>query len=261
MVNYRSYNQYLKERFGGSVLKVPLHAGFSCPNIDGAKSTGGCIYCDNVAFSPAAASKQPVLKQLEAGITRSGKRFDLFIGYFQTYSNTHAPLNRLKAVYEPIIAHPKVVGIAIGTRPDCFSEEIYRYLSEISQRTYLSIELGMQTIHNSTLRLINRGHSFEESKCSIEQLNRLGIETVAHVMLGLPNETRAMMLQTASALAVLPVHGVKLHQLMVINRTVLHKQWYSIGRLTVLELPQYAELLAEFISRLRPDQVIHRIMA
>ncbi len=260
MFPYKTYNNYLKKRFGKSVLKISLNGGFTCPNIDGTKSKGGCIYCDNVAFSPLAASTEPVMVQLENGIART-KRFELFIGYFQAFSNTYAPVEKLKELYEPVITHPSVVGIAIGTRPDCFSEIIFDYLSDIHQRTYLSVEIGLQTIHNSTLEKINRHHTFEESVSVIEELSNRGIETVVHIMLGLPGESREMMMETAESVANLSVQGIKIHQLMVIKGTALEKKLYSTGKLNVLSLDEYAELVGVFLSRLRPDQIIHRIMA
>jgi len=199
--------------------------------------------------------------QLEKGIARGRKRFDAFIGYFQSFSNTHAPVEILREKYEPVIAHPDVIGIAIGTRPDCFSSEIYDYLADVNRRTYLSVELGIQTIHNDTLRKINRSHSFEESLATIHELADRNIEVVVHVMLGLPGETHAMMMETAEKIAQLPVQGIKIHQLMVIRGTVLEKQYFSKRKLKVLELEEYAELVGEFLIRLRPDQIIHRLMA
>ena len=261
MNNYKTYNNYLKKRFGKSVLKIPLNAGFSCPNINGTKSKGGSIYCDNVAFSPVAASTDPVLTQLENGVVRGKHRFDLFIGYFQAYTNTFAPVKKLKKIYEPVIDHPDIVGIAIGTRPDCFSEGIFDYLSELNERTYLNVEIGMQTTHNSTLKTINRHHSFEESEKTLKELTDHNIETVVHIMLGLPGETREMMLETAERVARLPVHGVKIHQLMIIKNTALESEWYLKNKIEVLSLEKYAELVGEFLSRLRPDQIIHRLMA
>jgi uncharacterized protein len=261
MINYNTYNNYLKKRFGKSVLKIPLNAGFTCPNIDGTKSKGGCIYCDNVAFSPVAASTDPVITQLEKGITRGKHRFALFIGYFQAYSNTFASVEKLKENYEPVIGFPDVVGIAIGTRPDCFSKDILDYLSEINERTYLSVEIGMQTTHNSTLKIINRHHSFEDSEKVFHDLSKRNIESVVHVMLGLPGETREMMMKTAEIVARLPVQGVKIHQLMIIKNTLLESKWYLNNKMHALSLEGYAELVGEFISRLRSDQIIHRLMA
>ena len=261
MTTYQTYNNYLKKRFGKSVLKIPLNGGFTCPNIDGTKSTGGCIYCDNVAFSPVASSVDPVLDQLRDGISRGKRRFELFIGYFQSFSNTHAPVEKLKELYEPVINYPDVIGIAVGTRPDCFSNEIYHYLSDVNKRCYLSVEIGVQTAHNQTLDFINRQHTFEESIESIEKLASLDIETVAHVMLGLPGETREMMIKTADAIAALPVNGVKIHQLMIIKGTKLERELYQHGKINVLSIEEYAELLGSFLSHLRSDQIIHRIMA
>jgi uncharacterized protein len=261
MISYKTYNNYLKKRFGKSVLKIPLNAGFTCPNIDGTKSKGGCIYCDNVAFSPVASSTDPVITQLEKGISSSKHRFDLFIGYFQAYSNTFASVQKLKEIYEPVIVFPDVVGIAIGTRPDSFSKDILDYLSKINERTYLSVEIGMQTTHNSTLKIINRHHSFEESERVFHDLSRRNIESVVHVLLGLPGETREMMMKTAEIVARLPVHGVKIHQLMIIKNTLLERKWYLNNRIQAFSLEEYAELVGEFISRLRPNQIIHRLLA
>ena len=148
---YQTYNNYLKKRFGKTVLKIPINAGFTCPNIDGTKSSAGCIYCDNFAFSPVAASTEPVMVQLEKGIAYGRYRFDLFIGYFQPYSNTYTTVEKLKKSYEPVIMPPKVVGIAVSTRPDCFSAEIYEYLTDVNQKTYLRVDIGILTVHNSTL--------------------------------------------------------------------------------------------------------------
>lgn len=261
MKSYQTYNNYLKKRFGKSVLKIPLNAGFTCPNIDGTKSKGGCIYCDNVAFSPVASSTDLVITQLEKGISRSKHRFDLFIGYFQAYSNTFGSVQKLKEIYEPVIVFPDVVGIAIGTRPDCFSKDILDSLLEVNERTYLSVEIGMQTTHNSTLKIINRHHFFEESEKVFHDLSKRNIESVVHVVLGLPGETREMMMKTAEIVARLPVQGVKIHQLMIIKNTLLESKWYLNNKIQALSLEEYAELVGEFISRLRPDQIIHRLMA
>ncbi len=260
MKHYQTYNNYLKKRFGEPVLKIPLFAGFSCPNINGTKSSGGCIYCDNVAFSPVAQSTAPVMVQLKKGIARA-KRFKRYIGYFQAFSNTYAPVDQLKNAYEPVISFPNVVGIAIGTRSDCFDQEIFDYLADINRRTYLSVEIGLQTCHNSTLKLINRQHSFEDSVDAIKRLSEWEIETVVHIMLGLPGESREMMMETAKKIAALPISGVKIHQLMVIKNTRLEKDYYLTGKLNPLTLEQYAELVGEFLSHLRPDQIIHRLMA
>jgi hypothetical protein len=258
--HYNTYSAYLKKRFGTAVLKVPLNAGFSCPNRDGTKSSDGCAFCDNQAFSPAAKSSGPLLEQFSSAIARAPRRYGRFIAYLQPFSNTYGTLERLKAAYEPLLALPGLAGLGIGTRPDCISDEAYAYLGECAKRTCLSVELGLQTSHDETLALINRGHTFAEFVSSVQRLSSLAIETVAHVIIGLPGETADRIFETADRLAGLPVHGVKIHQLMIVRGTVM-EQWFNQGRASALTLEEYAPLLCGFLERLRPDQVVHRIMS
>jgi radical SAM protein (TIGR01212 family) len=255
-----TYRSYLKSRFGGGVLKVPVSAGFSCPNRDGTKSAEGCAFCDNRAFSPAYASGLTPVEQVRRAIERHGGRYKFFLPYLQPYSNTYAPLDKLKSVYEPLLSVEGVVGLAIGTRPDCFNEATYEYLGDLNKRAYLSVELGLQSGHDTILKLMNRGHTVQDFRDAVGSLDRLGIETVAHVILGFPGETEGMALETADMLAGLPVRGVKVHQLMVIEGTPLARMYQS-GELREMALEEYANLLGKFISRLRPDQHIHRIAA
>ncbi len=259
MIYYNPYRNYITKRFGKPVLKIPINGGFNCPNRDGTKSDTGCHFCDNVSFSPAAQNILSPAEQLQSSINKAAK-FNAFIAYLQPYSNTYGSVQMLKSVYEPLLEIPGVVGLALGTRPDCFSEEIFEYLTELSGRTYLSVELGLQSANDSTLDLINRHHTFEDFTNVVKRLASSGIETVAHVMLGLPGETADMMMKTADHLSALPVSGVKIHQLMIIQGTVL-EQWYSEGNLQTLSIESYTELLCAFLKKLRPDQHIHRIMA
>jgi uncharacterized protein len=258
--HYRSYRQYVRQRFGRPVLTIPLNAGFSCPNRDGVKSSGGCSFCDNRSFSPVWDETSPVTTQLTRAIEGVKNKFGAFIVYLQPYSNTYGSVERLSSIYEPLISHPGVVGLAIGTRPDCFSDAIYDYLHDVSGRTYLSVEIGLQSAHDETLAFHRRGHSLEDFRQCVRILSGRGISTVAHVMLGLPNETEGMMLATAQELARLPVAGVKIHQLMVIRGTLLH-DWFTKEAFECLSIERYAALLAGFLSFLRPDQCIHRIAA
>jgi radical SAM protein (TIGR01212 family) len=255
-----TYSQYLKNRFGEPVLKIPLNGGFSCPNRDGSKGRGGCLFCENRAFSPVTDSSETILKQLEKGISRAPERFRKFIAYFQPYSNTYGTVKKLRSVFEPVLEVPEIVGIAAGTRPDCFSSDVYDYLRDLSHRTYMSIELGLQTVHDSTLQAINRHQTHAEGIAAITELNKRGIEIVVHVILGLPGETRSMMLQTAESLAGLPVQGVKLHQLMIIRGTEMEKK-FRAGEVAVLSLEEYADLAASFIRLLGADKCIHRLVA
>jgi radical SAM protein (TIGR01212 family) len=258
--HYFSYRTSIRRRFGKPVLTIPVNGGFSCPNRDGTKSRTGCVFCDNRSFSPAADNTFPVLSQIERAVEKASRKFDAFIVYLQPFSNTYGSIERLVSLYEPIAAFPKVVGLAIGTRPDCFSDELFEYLRDLSTRTYLSVEIGLQSAHDETLALNNRGHTMEDFRRCVVSLSSRRIETVAHVMLGLVPETPAMMNATAIELARLPVTGIKIHQLMVIKGTEL-EQWYRQGRVRCMTLEEYAAALDGFLSHVRPDQSIHRIVA
>ena len=241
-------------------MKVPLHAGFSCPNRDGTLSGDGCAFCDNEAFSPAVGAQGTPAQQLERAMAKTAGRFDAYIGYFQPYSNTYGTVQKLREAYEPIIAHQGIVGIAVGTRPDCFSEDIYAYLGDVAGRTYLSVELGLQSADDGILRRCNRGHTFAQFETACRRLYSLGIEVVAHVIIGLPGETDETVSRTAMAVAALPVHGVKIHQLMIIAGTVMEKMLRE-GAVEPLSLASYAGHVARFLSYMRPDQCVHRLVA
>jgi radical SAM protein (TIGR01212 family) len=257
---YTTYRSYLKNRFGKPVLKIPINAGFSCPNRDGTKSDTGCTFCDNRSFSPVALNSSSVVSQLSQVIQRASDTVDLFIPYLQPFTNTYGSVEQLTSVYEPLIALPGVIGLAVGTRPDCLSGEICDYLADIARRTYLSVEIGLQSASDEVLGYNNRGHTFADFKEAVGRLAEREIEVVAHVMIGLPKDTRAKVVDTAQELARLPVHGIKLHQLMIIKDTRM-EEWYNREEVTPLELEEYAVLAGEFIICLRPDQCIHRIMA
>ncbi len=257
---YLTYRSFLKKRFGKPVLKIPINGGFSCPNRDGTKSSEGCTFCDNRSFSPVALDQRSVIAQLKKAIQRASGRFDVFIAYLQPFTNTYGSVPQLKSIYEPLIVQPDVVGLAIGTRPDCLSDDICDYLADIGKRTYLSVEIGLQIASDEVLDYNNRGHTFADFREAVKRLVEREIETVAHVMIGLPKDTRAMMVDTAKQLAQLPVHGIKVHQLMIIKDTKV-AEWFYQGKVKPLTLEEYAEVVGEFISFLRPDQCIHRIMA
>ena len=258
MISYRSY---LKSRFGGRVLKVPVNAGFSCPNRDGAKSVSGCVFCDNRAFSPVHDNNLPPADQLRRGIDGCGGRYDFFLPYLQPFSNTYAPVDKLKSVYESLLSVDKrVIGLAVGTRPDCIDESVYGYLGDLNKRAYVSVELGLQSGHDSVLERMNRGHTVRDFTDAVYRLDGIDVETVAHIILGFPGETAEMAEQTAVMLSGLPVRGVKVHQLMVVEGTELARA-FAAGELEEMTLEGYAGLLVRFIARLRPDQHIHRIMA
>lgn len=261
MINrYNSYRTYLKNKFGSPVLKVPVNGGFSCPNRDGTKSSSGCTFCDNRSFSPVALREDEVTSQVTEVINRTAKRFRHFIPYLQPFSNTYGTVEVLKNIYEPLLKIPGVCGLAIGTRPDCLSDDVYRYLEEISRRTFLSVEIGLQSGDNDVLSRCNRGHTVEEFIDAVKKLASLGIETVAHCMIGLPGENEEKMIATAKLCATLPIHGVKIHQLMIISETLLETAYHQ-GDVVVFTLEEYARQLSEFLTYLNPEQFIHRLMA
>lgn len=258
--HYNSYRQFIRQKFGVPVLKIPLNGGFSCPNRDGSKSTTGCFFCDNRSFSPAFNRIEPPHIQLQKVINNTSNRFRAFIPYLQPFSNTYGSVEELSLIYESLITLPGVVGLAIGTRPDCFSDELFTYLSDLNRRTYLSIELGLQSAHDSTLLRINRGHTFEDFVKTSNRLADSGIEVVAHVMLGLPGENPDIMIQTARELSKLKIKGVKIHQLMIIKGTIF-EELFLRNEINTLDIYNYSELLCDFLDNLRPDQLIHRLMA
>ncbi len=218
------------------------------------------MFCDNRSFSPAALREENPKTQLLDVINKVKHKYHAFIPYLQPFSNTYGPVARLREVYEPLLDVENVVGIAIGTRPDCFAEGAVEYLADLSKRTYLSVELGLQSAHDTTLTAINRGHTANDFASIVEKLAAYSIETVAHVMLGFPGESDEMMMDTARFLARLPVSGVKIHQVMIIRGTAF-EQLYNDKKILPLNLDRYSELLCRFLELLRPDQLIHRIVA
>jgi radical SAM protein (TIGR01212 family) len=260
IMQYRTYRAYIKERFGKPVLKVPVNAGFSCPNRDGTTGRSGCSFCDNEVFSPVAHDVSDPLEQLKRAIAKASGRFEAFIPYFQPFSNTYGTVDALKRAYEPVIACPGVVGIAVGTRPDCFNDGIYAYLEDVAARTYLSVELGLQSSDDEILKKCNRGHTFAQFEQACRRLSAAGAEVVAHVMAGLPGDTDDSLRRTAQSIASLPVHGVKIHQLMIIRGTAM-EDLYLRGGVEALSLEKYACSVGIFLSHIRPGQCVHRIAA
>lgn len=257
---YKTYRNFIKEKFGEPVLKVTLNGGFSCPNRDGAISAGGCAFCENRAFSRAHDNVEPVMDQLIKQIERNSKRFNKFIAYFQPFTNTYGTVEHLKTLYEPVINTEKVIGLAVGTRPDCLDDKICEYLEDVSKRTYLSVEVGLQSASDRVLKAINRGHTFKQFEDAVYKLTDRNIEVVAHIMLGLPEECDADLDFTARKIAELPISGVKIHQLMVVEDTAV-ETLYQDNKLNVLSLEEYAQKAAKFIAMLRPNQYLHRIVA
>lgn len=260
-LRYYSYNFFLQQRFGGRVQKVSLDAGMTCPNVDGTVAKGGCVFCDNRSFSPSRRLPRTTIRgQLDEGIMRLKRRYKArqFLAYFQPATNTYAPVNRLRPLYEEAISEPQVVGLAIGTRPDCVPDDVLDLLSELSGRTYVSVEYGLQTIHNRSLDWMNRGHHHDAFLDAIARSRGRGFEICAHVMLGLPGESREDMLATAREVARLKLDAVKIHNLYVVQDTPLAEQ-YAAGQVRLLEREEYVETVIDFLELLPPDCIVERI--
>ena len=257
---YRDLNSALKERFGCRVQKISLDAGLTCPNRDGTVGTGGCIYCNPLGSGTGRSSSQSIKEQLEAGKNALKRRYkaEKFIAYFQSFSNTYTRPDKLAALYREALSVPDIVGLAIGTRPDCVDKAVLDLLEDLNRETFLSLEYGLQSAHDATLQVINRGHTFSDFATAVEKTRRRGIDVCVHVILGLPGETRDQMLDTARTLARLDIQAVKIHLLYVIRGTALHAM-YEEGRFRCLDREVYADLVSEFLALLPPEVIIHRL--
>ncbi len=253
----------MKERFGLPVYKVNVDAGFTCPNRDGTLSVGGCIYCNNDSFRPSVCSSTvPVGEQIGKGVPYLRRRYgaERFIVYFQPYTNTYAPVETLERLYREALAHPGVVGLAIGTRPDCVDEEKIGLLEELARDRFILVEYGLQSIYDRTLQFINRGHDYARFRDAVHMTAGRGIHIGAHLILGFPTETRDEMLEMADAVSSLPIGFLKLHQLQVIRNTAL-ADLFAAKPFSTLGYQDYIGLVADFLERLSPDVVIQRLFA
>lgn len=258
---YRSFNRYLREIFGCRVQKIPLDVGFTCPNRDGRVGFGGCIYCGARGSGTGAYKKGvPLGEQIRTGIERGKRRFGecKFIAYFQAFTNTYAPPERLKTLYDEALLHPEIVGLSIGTRPDCVPEETLDLLEEYARRCHLWVEYGLQSAHDHTLELINRRHNVAQFVDAVERTKGRGINICAHIILGLPGETKEEMMATADLVESLELEGMKIHSLYVLKGTKL-AEMYQRGDFRLLEPDEYVSLVCDFLERLPPDMVIQRL--
>jgi radical SAM protein (TIGR01212 family) len=260
---YNAFGQHLKDLFHAPVYKVNVDAGFTCPNRDGTVSVGGCIYCNNDSFRPSACtSAASVRDQIEKGIPYLRRRYgaERFIVYFQPFTNTYAPMETLERLYREALDQPGVVGLAIGTRPDCVDEEKIALLEGLAKDHFILIEYGLQSIHDKTLRFINRGHDYACFKRTVSMTAGRGIRVGAHLILGFPTETRDEMLAMADELSGLPIGFLKLHQLQVIKDTAL-AELHAAKPFPTLGYEEYITLVADFLELLTPDIVIQRLFA
>jgi len=258
---YNPYSKYLEDLFNCKVYKITIDAGFSCPNRDGLISYDGCIFCDSGgSFSQAHSSCLSIEEQIEEGIKKLEKRFKAkkFIAYFQAFSNTYADINTLRQVYDKALLDDKVVGLSVGTRPDCIDVEKIKLISSYSKDKEVWIEYGLQSVHDKTLKLINRGHTVQDFYDAVKLTKNKGIKICAHVIIGLPDETRDDMLKTAEVLGNLGIDGVKVHLLCVLKGTKL-EEMYKNNEVKILETDEYISLTCDFLERLPPEMVIQRL--
>lgn len=258
---YHTFNYYLKNKYHCKVAKVSLNAGFTCPNRDGTKGVGGCIFCSNSGSGDFAGNVQDSLEiQFKNVSTMLQRKWPdcKYIAYFQANSNTYGPVGKLRNCVEPFLNKKDVVAISIATRPDCLSDEILKYLDEINQKCDLWIELGLQTIHDQSANLINRGHNYQEFLDGLNKLRQLNINTCVHIINGLPFETKEMMLETAKEVGKLDIQALKIHMLYVIKDTKLH-QMYQDHLFKMLSRDEYIDLVSEQLSYLPANIVIERL--
>lgn len=260
---YYDYGTWIRHRFPFRVQKISIDAGFTCPNRDGRLSTGGCIYCDNRTFNPAYCQrKDSITQQLEAGKQFFARKYPemKYLAYFQAYTNTYASISHLRQLYEEALSMKDIVGIVIGTRPDCVSDELLDYLEDLNRRTFLVVEYGVESANDDTLRRINRGHSFAQSRLAIEKTHHRGILTGAHIILGLPGEDAQENLRQAPLISSLPIDILKIHQMQIIRDTRLADE-FEREPFHIYSVNEYIELIANYIQRLRKDLVLERFVS
>ncbi|MBX3421712.1 MAG: TIGR01212 family radical SAM protein [Pirellulaceae bacterium] len=260
-LKYYNLNSHYRHLFGCRVQKISLDGGFTCPNVDGTVAVGGCVFCDNRAFSPSRrVHRDAITAQIQRGIEGLQRRYqtERFLAYFQPATNTYGPLDKLRSLWEIALEDPRIVGLVIGTRPDCLPDEILDLVDQFAQQTYVSLELGVQTIHDRSLDWMNRGHHHDASMDAIERCYGRSFEIGVHIMLGLPGEDQAMMMATADQVAQWNVDSVKLHNLYVVEGTPL-AEMLRREEVRMLELSEYVEIVADFLERLPPQMVIERI--
>jgi len=258
---YHTWNYHLRNHFGHKVFKVALDGGFDCPNRDGTVAHGGCTFCSAAGSGDFAGNRaDDLITQFNEVRDRMHEKWKdgKYMAYFQAFTNTHAPVSVLREKYETVLGLDGVVGLSIATRPDCLPDDVVEYLAELNERTYLWVELGLQTVHERTADLINRAHDFD---CYVEGVNKLrkhGIRVCSHIINGLPLEDRGMMMETAKAVADLDVQGIKIHLLHLLKGTPMVKQ-YEKGKLTFLSQDEYVQLVCDQLEILPPEMIIHRI--
>lgn len=259
---YNDFGTWIRKQLPFKVQKISVDAGFTCPNWDGRIGMGGCIFCDNKSFNPAYCSRQKsVTEQLEDGKQFFARKYPemKYLAYFQAYTNTYEAVDKLKALYEEALQVEDVVGIVIGTRPDCVSPELFDYLEELNQRTFLIVEYGIESCNDETLRYINRGHDFACTRRAVEETARRGIFVGGHIIMGLPGEDASESLRQAPIVSSLPLTMLKIHQMQIIKGTKLAKL-YAERPFHLYTVEEYIDLITQYIQLLRKDLVLERFV-
>ena len=260
---YNSYKCFLQQYFGGRIQKLTIDAGFSCPNRDGTRAVGGCTYCLNDAFNPSYCTpEKSVEQQLSEGIEFHKNRYrraDGYLAYFQAFSNTHAPLSKLKEIYAPALQNPQIKGIVIGTRPDCMDDEKLEYFAKLKEKLFISIEYGIESTREVTLQRINRGHTLEEAVAMLQKTAEYNLHTGAHFIFGLPGETPEMWEEDLHIINALPINSIKFHQLQIIKGTVMEKEYQEQkDDFHPFTMDSYIDFITKYTSQLNPKFIIER---
>lgn len=262
---FNAFSNYSVKTFGSRIQKLSIDAGFTCPNRDGSISVNGCTFCSNDAFNPSyCSSTKSITQQLNEGIEFHRKRYrraGKYIAYFQAYSNTYSPIDVLKKKYEEALSHPEIIGLSIGTRPDCIDEEKLDYLQNLNKDHYVSVEYGIESCYNKTLDKINRGHSFEKAVEAIQATAARKIFNVVHLVFGLPGESKEEMLLEAEIISKLPVNCIKLHQLQILKNTAIEHQYNEQpDAFRLFKLEEYVDFVIDFLEKLSPEIMIERLL-
>ena len=262
---YNDFGSFIKAHFSERVQKISLDTGFTCPNRDGTKGIGGCTYCNNNSFNPNYCKPEnSISQQLDLGIGHFSKKnkTQKFLAYFQAYTNTYADIALVKELYLEALDHPDVVGLVIGTRPDCINDALLSFLAELGKTYFVSLEFGIESTLNKTLETVNRCHTYEETVRAYELSKGRGIYLGAHIILGLPGESRADIINHAAEVSKLPIHSLKLHHLQIIKHTVMASEFKKdSSKFHLFNLEEYLDLVTDFISNLRSDIIIERFIS
>lgn len=264
-IRYLNYNQVLKTEFAERVQKISINAGFTCPNRDGSKGNGGCTYCNNQTFSPEYCKPdKTVSEQVKEGIDFFHHKYKAqhYLAYFQSYTNTYDSLDKLKIIYEEALSFPAVIGLVVGTRPDCVNAGLLDYFAQLAKKYYVMIEYGIESTNDETLKFINRGHDFACAENAIRETAKRGIRTGAHIILGLPGESRETILSHADKLSELPIDTLKIHQLQLVRGTKMaqqyaeHPEWFNL-----YSADEYIDLVIDFLEKLNPNIAVERFVS